>query len=111
MLIPIKKNLRGACAFPGKVTGTVRIIIDPRKENNFKQGDILVTGMTRPEYLPLMKKASAIITDAGGMLSHAAISARELKIPTIVGTMSATKMLKDNDIVEVDATKGVVKKL
>ena len=104
-------KLTGACAFPGRVNGVVRIVTDPAKVKVFQQGDILVTGMTRPEFLLLIKKAGAVVTDAGGMLSHAAITARELKIPTIVGTKVATKVLKDGDVAEVDADKGVVKKL
>jgi pyruvate,water dikinase len=67
--------------------------------------------MTNPDFLPIMEKASAIITDAGGMLCHAAIVARELKKPTIIGTSNATKVLKDGDLVEVDADSGSVKKL
>ena len=72
-------------------------------------GDILVTGMTRPEFLPLFRKAAAVVTDAGGMLSHAAITAREMRKPCIVGTEIATKVLKNGDIIEVDANKGAVK--
>ncbi|MBS3166574.1 hypothetical protein J4444_05625 [Candidatus Woesearchaeota archaeon] len=67
--------------------------------------------MTRPEYLSLINQAAAIITDAGGILSHAAISARELKKPCVIGTKNATKVLKDGDVVEVDATKGTVRKI
>ena len=102
------ETIRGSPAFPGKVTGTVRIIIDPSNADHFQEGNILVTGMTRPEYLPIMQKAAAIITDAGGILSHAAITARELKKPTVIGANKATKVLKDGDEVEVDATTGLV---
>ena len=65
--------------------------------------------MTRPEFIPLIRKAAAIVTDAGGILCHAAIVAREMKKPCIVGTKVATKAFKDGDLVEVDANKGVVK--
>lgn len=65
--------------------------------------------MTRPEYIHLAKKSAGIITDAGGILSHAAITARELKKPCIIGTKNATQILKDGDLVEVDAENGVVK--
>ena len=92
-------------------TDRVKIIFDPFKANNFTNGDILVTGMTRPEFLPLMHKAGAFVTDAGGILSHAAITARELKKPCVIGTQIATKILKDGDLVEVDANKGIVKKI
>jgi len=64
--------------------------------------------MTQPEFLPAMKKASAIITDEGGLTCHAAIISRELGIPCIIGTKIATKVFKDGDIVEVDATRGIV---
>lgn len=101
--------LRGTIAYPGKVVGVVKIILDPTKADHFADGDILVTGMTRPEYLALMHKAGAFVTDSGGILSHAAIVARELKKPCVIGTQVATKQLKDGMTVEVDADKGVVK--
>lgn len=104
-----RQELKGMVAYRGKAVGRVKIVLDPLKVVDFKMGDILVTGMTRPEFLGLMKKSSAFITDAGGMLSHAAIVARELKRPCIVGTEIATKILKDGDLVEVDAENGLVK--
>lgn len=103
-------EIRGATAFPGKVTGSVRIVVDPAKAR-FKAGEILITGMTRPDFLPLLHKAAAFVTDAGGILSHAAIVARELKKPCVIGTKNATKIFKDGDVVEVDADKGIVKKI
>ena len=100
----------GQIAYRGKTSGRVKIVWNPSESAaSFKSGDILVTGMTRPEFLPLMKKAAAFVTDAGGILSHAAIVAREMKKPCIIGTKIATKVLKDGDVVEVDADKGVVK--
>lgn len=104
----MKQRIKGTPAYLGKAKGVVRVVLDPFKVKEFNQGDILVTGMTRPDYLPLMKKSAAFITDAGGMLSHAAIMARELKKPCIVGAEIATKILKDGDIVEVDAKEGAV---
>ncbi|MES2409365.1 MAG: PEP-utilizing enzyme [Patescibacteria group bacterium] len=101
-------TIKGSIAFPGKIQGEVRVIFDPAKADHFKKGNILVTGMTRPEYLYLMQKAGAFVTDAGGILSHAAIVARELKKPCIIGTQVATKVLKDGDLVEVDANLGTV---
>jgi len=103
------REIKGVSAFPGVVQGKARIVPDPLSPGEFDEGDILVTGMTRPEFLPLIKKASAIVTDAGGVLCHAAIVARELHKPCIVGTEIATKVLKDGDIVEVDANAGIVK--
>ncbi|MES2135196.1 MAG: PEP/pyruvate-binding domain-containing protein [Patescibacteria group bacterium] len=103
-------ELKGLSVFKGVVRGHVRVVLDPN-ETDFADGEILVTGMTRPDFLPLMQKAAAFVTDSGGLLSHAAITARELKKPCIVGTNIATKILKNGDMVEVDAGKGVIRKL
>ena len=104
-------ELRGMSAYKGKVTGRVKIVFDPSKIKTFEPNTVLVTGMTRPEYLHLFQQAVAVVTDAGGVLSHAAITSRELKKPTIVGTEKASKILKDGDLVEVDADNGIVRKL
>lgn len=109
--VHLTDNLKGMMVHGGKVTGRVKIILNPRNSQGFREGDVLVTGMTRPDYLPLMKKAAAFITDSGGVLCHAAITARELKKPCIIGTEKATKVLKDGDIIEVDADKGIVRKI
>ncbi|MDP3742108.1 MAG: PEP-utilizing enzyme [Candidatus Micrarchaeota archaeon] len=106
-----KETLSGKTAFPGKAKGTVRIVLDAKNPGVFNEGDILVTGMTRPEYLQLFKKAAAVVTDAGGVLSHAAITARELKKPCVIGTLKATKLLKSGDVVEVDADKGIIRQV
>lgn len=103
-----EKELNGKTAYPGKVEGVCRIVFDYKKAD-IKEGDILVTGMTDPHFVPLMKKVAGIITDGGGLLSHAAIVARELKKPCIIGTKVATNVLKDGDLVEVDANNGIVK--
>lgn len=103
-----QKELKGIKAYPGQVISVARVILDPHKKHIFNRGDILVTGMTRPEFMPYIKKASALITDVGGILCHAAITAREFKIPCIVGTVSATKTLKDGQKVKVDADKGII---
>lgn len=95
----------------GKVKGVVKIINVPADFPKLKPGDILVAPMTRPEYLPLMKIAGAIVTDEGGVTCHAAIVSRELGIPSIIGTQVATEVLKDGDMVEVDADLGVVRKI
>lgn len=103
-------SISGQVGYPGRVVAKVRVIKNIYTDNDsFVDGDILVTGMTRPEFVPLMKKASAIITDEGGITCHAAIVSREFKKPCIVGTKIATQVLKDGDMVEVDADKGVVK--
>lgn len=101
-------ELKGVAAYHGFVKGKVRVVSNFRGVS-LKQGKILVTGMTDPNFVPLIKNAAAIITDGGGLLCHAAIVARELKKPCIIGTKIATKVLKDGDMVEVDAEKGIVR--
>lgn len=94
------------------VRSHVRIIFSPMQEQNqMQQGDILVTGMTSPDYIVVMKRAAAIVTDTGGMTSHAAVISRELGIPCIVATKIATQIFKNGDHIEVDTTKGVVRKI
>ena len=102
-------ELKGVSAYPGKVIAIARVINDPKLGARLKKGEVLISGMTRPEFLPIMQRASAFATDAGGVLAHAAIVARELKKPCITGTRVATKVFKDGDLVEVDANIGVVK--
>ncbi|MBI5614473.1 hypothetical protein HY947_06105 [Candidatus Gottesmanbacteria bacterium] len=77
--------------------------------SDVKEGEIIVSPMTMPDFLPAMKKAAAIVTDEGGILCHAAIVARELKKPCIVGTQFATQIFKTGDYVEVDAFKGTIR--
>ena len=105
------ESVKGYCAAQGFVKGRVNLIYHRGEFNKFKNNDILVTTMTHPEFLPIMKKAKAIITDEGGITCHAAIVSRELGIPCIIGTKHATKLLKDGDMVEVDANRGIVKKI
>lgn len=102
-------ELRGMVACLGQATGKVKVCRGLSELNKFKKGDILVACMTQPEFVPAMKIASAIITDEGGLTSHAAILSREFKIPCITGTKYATKILKDGDVVEVDANNGIVR--
>ena len=102
--------LQGHGASPGIVTGVVKIVTSPKQIKKIKKGDILVAPMTSPDFVPAMKIAAAIVTDRGGVTSHAAIVSRELGIPCIVGTSNATKKLKDGEIVTVDAVKGEVSK-
>src|SRR3989339_450487 len=105
------KELKGQTAFPGFAKGRVRLILMEHQANNLQPGEILISSMTDPNMLPAMKKAAAIVTDEGGTLCHAAIVARELKKPCVIGTKIATKIFKDGDEVEVDADNGVFKKL
>jgi len=104
------KELKGVCACPGKAVGAVKIINTMGEMAKMREGDVLVSIVTQPEIVVAMKKASAILTDQGGMTCHAAIVSRELRIPCVIGLKVATKWLHDGDIVEVDAAKGVVKK-
>jgi len=111
------ESLKGMVANKGHVRGRVKIISTgyenfdnlSKEIASMVQGDVLVADTTSPELLAACRKASAIITNQGGLLSHAAIVSRELNVPCIVGTEIATKVLHDGDEVEVDATKGVVK--
>jgi len=105
-----QKTISGIPASAGTVRGTVRIVLDPKKDKFYKN-EILVASMTRPDYLPLIKKAKAIVTDEGGLTCHAAIVAREFGIPCIVGTKIATKALKNGDKIEVRAHRGTITKL
>lgn len=107
------KELKGNVAYKDKplIKGVVKVIVNPEQLGKINDGDIIVAPMTTPEYEAAMMRATAIITDEGGITCHAAIIAREFKIPTIVGTKIASKLLQDGDMVEVDANKGIVKKL
>lgn len=103
------KELSGSCAYPGKVEGNVKIVNTPADMHKVKDGDILVAHQTNPDVLPAMKLAAAFVTDIGGITCHAAIVSREMKKPCIVGTKVASKVLKDDDVVEVNAEAGIVK--
>ena len=92
----------------GKVSGRVRVILDPEGAD-FKEGEILLSTMTRAEYVPFMRRAAAIVTDEGGITCHAAVVSRELDVPCVIGAKRATKVFKDGDIVEIDVLAGTVK--
>lgn len=100
--------VKGAPASPGLGKGKVIIIRSPKENDLVKQGDVLVTEMTTPDFVPAMKRASAILTDKGGRTCHAAIVSRELGVPCIVGTVNGTKVLKTGQEVTVDASAGKV---
>ncbi len=110
-LPPVKisddKILKGTS--PGKAIGKVKIILGAEDVPKIQKGDILVARQTTPDLIEAMRKSAAIITDEGGLLCHAAIVAREMNKPCIIGTKIATKVLKDGDLVEVDANNGIVK--
>lgn len=110
--------IKGNSVYPGKVKGVVKIVpalLDEQGYNTFinqlEQGSIIVAPMTSPHLTMAFTKVFGVITDEGGLMSHAALISREYKIPCIVGTKNATKILKDGDIVEVDADSGIVTKI
>jgi len=101
----------------GYAIGKARVVIPGNIEmltaavKSFKHGEVLITTMTQPNMVPIMSRSSAIVTDEGGLTSHAAIIARELNVPCVVGTKAATKIFKSGDQLEVDAVKGIVSKI
>jgi phosphohistidine swiveling domain-containing protein len=103
------KTIQGVSAMTGKVVGNVKVVLSRNDFHKLDDGDILVTSMTRPEFTQVLSKVSAIITNEGGITCHAAIIARELKKPCVIGTKIATKVLKDGNKVEVDADSGIIK--
>ncbi|MGN6664724.1 MAG: phosphoenolpyruvate synthase [Solirubrobacterales bacterium] len=103
-----RELVRGLGAAPGEASGPVRVVSAREQAGELQEGEILVTRMTAPDWVPLMRRAAAIVTDSGGMTCHAAIVSRELGIPCLVGTGEATKVLRDGQVVRVDAAAGVV---
>lgn len=103
-----KPDLVGEPASPGTVSGKIIIIHSPKEINRVEQGQILVTTMTTPDFVPAMKKVNGIITDKGGQTSHAAIVSRELGVPCVVGTKTATKFFKEGDMVTINGTTGQI---
>lgn len=102
-------QIKGTVASKGYAQGRVRVVLVPHFVHDFKKGEILVAPETTPDFVPLMNLAQAIITEQGGITSHAAIVSRELVVPCIVSVKNATQVLHDGDLVEVDADKGVVR--
>ena len=103
------KEIKGMVAYSGKVTGIAKIVLTTKDISKIKEGEVLVSSATNPDLILAMKKASAFVTDFGGVISHAAIVSREMKKPCVVGTKIATKVIKDGDLIEVDANSGIVK--
>lgn len=101
--------IKGTTASPGHVEGVVRIVRTLDEVRGFPEGYVLVASMTTPDFMPAILKCIAIVTDEGGIVSHASIVSRELKKPCVMGTRTATQVLKDGDMVEVDADRGVVR--
>ena len=106
-----KEILIGQCASLGKSKGRVVIFKSVADISRVKKGNIMVAEATVPSFVPAMEKAAGIVTEMGGLLSHAAIVSRELGVPCVVGINGITRILKDGDRVEIDAIKGIVKKI
>lgn len=106
------REVRGTVGSPGLVRGRSICIVEEsnliKRMDDMKPGDILITSNTRPDMIVACRKAAAIVTNEGGILSHAALVSREFGIPCVIGTKEATKIFKDGDVVEVDANRGVV---
>jgi pyruvate,water dikinase len=100
--------LQGLAASPGTATGAVRILTNPKDGARLQAGEVLVAPMTNPDWVPTIRRAAALVTDGGGMTCHAAIVARELGVPCVVGARIATTALRDGEIVTVDGASGAV---
>ena len=104
-------KVTGTVAYADKIIGVAKIVHSANDLYKIKKGDVLIAAMTLPNYIMAMEKAVAFVTDEGGILCHAAIISREMQKPCIIGTKIATKIFKDGEVIEVDANKGVVRKL
>jgi len=102
---------KGICASVGRTVGQAKIVAGPQDNYKVKKGDIMISVVTMVDYLPAMKNAGAIVTEVGSLTCHAAVVAREFGVPCVVSFKNATKIFKDGDMVEVDADKGVVRKI
>lgn len=102
------KTIKGMPGSLGKAKGIAKVILTLDDVDKFESGNVLVTSATSPAWTPFIHAASAVVTDVGGSLSHAAIVCREYGIPAVVGTQKATKIIKDGEIVTVDGTTGLV---
>jgi pyruvate,water dikinase len=102
-------ELRGAAASPGVVEGVARVVIDVRQIGEIRDGDILVCPITSPAWAPIFTKVEAVVTDIGGVMSHAAIVCREYGLPAVVGTGHATARIRTGQTIRVDGSAGTVK--
>jgi len=105
----IENFVKGTVAFPGNIVGTCKVLNSLEDMKKVEKGDIIVVSMTDPNYVPAMEKASAFVTDFGGILCHAAIVSREMKKPCIIGTKVATKTFKDGDKIEINSDEEIVR--
>ena len=106
---PKPKEVKGQTAFAGVAKGPARVVLDSNKANEVKEGEILVTTMTNPEYVPAMQRSAGIVTNEGGILCHAAIMSREFRKPCIIGTKIATDVFQTGQIIELDAKNGTAR--
>jgi len=104
----IIKEIKGQIAYKGKVRAIARVILDRKNASELQEGEILVTAMTSPDFVPAMKISSGIITNEGGVLCHAAIMSRELRKPCVIGTINATDVIKTGQILTLDADNGII---
>lgn len=104
-------HVKGIVANPGKARGVAKIILSPHEIDKVNKGDVMIAPATAPDFVPAAYRAAALVTDIGGITSHAAIMSREIGLPCIIGTKNATRIFKDGDFVEVDANKGMISKL
>jgi pyruvate,water dikinase len=100
--------VEGLAASPGSASGPVRVLRSPAEGTALVDGEILVAPTTSPDWMPVLRRAGAVVTESGGITCHAAIVSRELRVPCIVGARRATELLHDGDVVTVDAHRGVV---
>ncbi|HLD75974.1 MAG TPA: PEP-utilizing enzyme [Candidatus Norongarragalinales archaeon] len=107
----VASELKGHGAMEGRVQGTVRIVSNPSSVHRHDHGFVLVTSMTTPDFVPVIKRALAVVTDEGGITCHAAIACRELGVPCVVGTKKATRSFKDGEVICVDGSTGWVRKV
>jgi phosphohistidine swiveling domain-containing protein len=104
-------EFRGRVASKGFVTGSARVVLTNDDFKKVKKGDILVVQNTNPGYVPLMNVAGGIVAEDGGITAHVSVTSREMGVPCVVGIVGVTKLIKDGDLIEVDAVKGIVKKI
>src|SRR5690606_18486154 len=106
---PDRVLVRGLAAAPGVASGPVRVLSSPAQAGELRDGDVLVAAMTNPDWLPALSRAAAVVTDSGGITCHAAIVARELGVPCVVGARTATTQLPAGEFVTVNGATGEVR--
>ncbi|MBS3128429.1 hypothetical protein J4410_04755 [Candidatus Woesearchaeota archaeon] len=106
--IPQLTSLSGSTASPGNMQGIAKVIYTNKDLHKIKKGDIVITTMTRQDFIPYLREVCALVTDEGGIGSHAAIIAREIGLPCIVGIKFGTQVIKDGDLIALDTEKGIV---